>query len=117
MTSRMTVDLKPYGLHRREPPTPGPPGAFYANLDFSEPVAHCLLAGILGDHLRGVGGALARALETAFARARPSDDSPFRIRDTHDGVVETGLNVSNAMDNVLAALGLDDLQGLNAVVQ
>ena len=70
--------LEPYGLHRANRRFPARPRAFYANLDFSQPVAHCLLAGILGDHLRGVGGALARTLEAAFARARPSDDSAFR---------------------------------------
>ena len=95
-----------HGAHGRFAACPRP---FHADLDFPETVAHRLLASILGDHLRGVGRALARALEAAFAGAGPADDGAFLIRDADDRVVEAGLNVSNAMNDVLAALGLDDL--------
>ena len=49
-------------------------GALDADFDFLQAVAHGLAAGILRDHLRGVGGALARALEAALAGAGPADD-------------------------------------------
>jgi hypothetical protein len=80
-------------------------------------MAHRLSAGILRDHLGGVGRALSRAFETALSGARPSDHSPLLIRDAHDGIVETGLNVSDAMHDVLAAFSLDDLQRLDAVIE
>src|SRR4051794_22776260 len=48
--------------------------AFHADFDLLEAMAHRLAAGVLGDHLRGVSGALAGALEAALAGARPADD-------------------------------------------
>src|SRR5204863_9149730 len=47
--------------------------AFHADFDFLKAMTHSLAAGILGHHLRGISGAFARALEAAFAGARPAD--------------------------------------------
>src|SRR4029077_15320454 len=110
-------DLKTHRLHGAHRRFPACAGAFHADFNFPETVAHGLLAGILGDHLGGVGRALARALKTAFSGPGPANDGAFLVRDADNGVVKAGLNVSNAMNDVLAALGLDDLQGLDVVIK
>ena len=110
-------DFEADGLHGADGGFAAGAGALDADFDFSETVAHGLSAGILRDHLSGVGGALARAFEAAFSSARPSDDGAFLVGDADDGVVEAGLNVRDAVGDILAALGLDDLQRFDAVVE
>ena len=88
-------------------------GTFDADFDFLQAVAHGLAAGILGNHLRGVGGALAGAFEAALAGARPSDGRAVHVGDGDDRVVERGDDMRNPGVNVLAALGLDDLDLLD----
>ena len=113
----MTVISNPTACMARTADSRPAPGPFHPHFDFPETVAHRLLAGILGDHLRGVGRALARALKAAFAGAGPANHGAFLIRDADNRVVEAGLNVSDAMNDVLAALGLDDLQRLDVVIK
>ena len=84
-------------------------GTFDANFDFAHAVRHGLAGGVLGDLLRGVGGALARAFEADAAGAGPTDDVALHVGDGHLGVVESGENVGDASSDILRALGLDDL--------
>ena len=71
--------------------------------------------GILRDHLRRIGGALARALEANFAGARPADHVAVQIGDRDDRVVKSGKNVRDTGVNILAPLRLDDLRLLDVV--
>ena len=88
---------------------------FNEYFNFLQTVPHGLPRGILRHHLRCVGRALARAFESNFARARPSDDVAFHVRDRDDGVVKRRENVRDTVMDVFAALGLDDLRLLDAV--
>ena len=83
-------------------------GTFDADFDFAHAVRHRLAGGILGDLLRGVSGALARAFETDAAGARPAEHVALHVGDGDLGVVESGQNVRDADGDVLRALGLDD---------
>src|SRR5207248_2694338 len=47
---------------------------------------------------------LARALETLLARRRPGDGVALSVGDGDDGVVERGVHVRDARDDVLALL-------------
>ena len=78
---------------------------------------HGLAGGVLGDLLRGVGRALAGAFETDATGAGPSDDIAMHIGDADQGVVESGQDVGNAVDNVLGVLGFDDLLGIGVLAQ
>src|SRR5438552_3736903 len=93
---------------------PGP-GTFDQHLNFLETVAHGLPRGILRHHLRCVSRALARAFESNFASARPSDDVAFHVRDRDDRIVKRRENMRDTVMDVFAALGLDDLRLLDAV--
>src|SRR4051812_29555231 len=57
--------------------------ALHAHFDFFQPVAHGLPAGILRNHLGGVGRALARTLEAALARTRPADHVAGQVGNAH----------------------------------
>ena len=91
--------------------------ALDANFDFLETMSHGLPAGVLSDHLGGIGCAFTRAFESTLAGARPTDHSTTKIRDTHNRVVETGLDVSHSLNDSFAALGFDDLDRLNRIIQ
>ena len=110
-------NFEAYGLHGADGGFPPGARALHADLDFPEAVTHGLSAGILRDHLGGVSGALSRALKATFASAGPSDDSTFLIGDADNGVVEACLDVRDPVDDVLAALGLDDLQRFDALIK
>ena len=90
-------------------------GTLHAHGNFLEPVAHRLAGGILRHDLRDVGGRLLRAAETALAGGRPADDGACHVGDRDDGVVKRRGDVGDARENVLAALGLDDLGLLDVV--
>lgn len=100
--------FKADGLHGTDGRFSAGSWTFYTDFDLSETVTHGLFAGILRDHLGGISRALSRALEAAFSGAGPSDDGAFLVRDAHDGVVEARLNVGDAMNDILAALGFHD---------
>src|SRR6185436_18229095 len=85
-------------------------GAFDTDFSLAESVAHRLTAGILGNHLRGVSGALAAALEAHLAGAAPAKHVAAVVGDADDRVIESGQHVDDAAGNVLGALGLDDLR-------
>ena len=78
-------------------------------------MTHRLPGSILRDHLRRVGGAFARAFETDFAGARPSNHVSVHVGDRHDRVVKCRKNMRDAGVNVLAAFGFDDLRLLDVV--
>ena len=87
--------------------------AFDADFDFFEAVTHGLAAGVLGDHLGGVGGAFAGAFEATLASAGPTDGSTIHVGDGDDGIIERGDDVSDARVDIFAPLGLDDFDLLN----
>jgi hypothetical protein len=58
----------------------------------------------------------ATTAEAALAGGRPADDGARHVGDRDDGVVERRRDVGDASEDVLAALGLDDL-GLFHVVR
>src|SRR5204863_9142867 len=86
--------------------TPGS-RTFDQHFDFLEAVAHSLPRSILRHHLRCISRAFARAFESNFTRARPSDDVAFHVSDRDDGVIKRRENVGDAVVNIFAALGLD----------
>ena len=87
--------------------------AFDADFDFLETVTHGLAAGVLGDHLGGVGGAFAGAFEATLASAGPTDGSAIHVSDGDDGIIERGDDVSDTRVDIFAPLGLDDFDLLN----
>ena len=110
-------DFEADGLHGAHCGLAARPGTLDADFDLPETVAHGLLASVLSDHLSRVGRAFAGAFEPAFPGARPADNGAFLVRDADDRVVKARLNVRNSVNDVLAALRLDDLQRFDAVVE
>ena len=90
-------------------------GTLDADFDFLQTVAHGLAAGILRDHLGGVGGAFAGALEADFASAGPADDGAVLVRDGDDRVIKSSEDVGDAAEYVFAALCLDDFRLLYGI--
>src|SRR5438445_935707 len=80
------------------------------DLDLLEAVLHRAACRRLGRDLGGKGRALARALEALAAGAAPGEDVALGVGQRHDRVVEGGLDVRLAHDDVLlfAAAGADD---------
>ena len=111
----MTVRSRPIACKRAHGRFTAGARALNENFDFLQAVPHRLTRGILRDHLRRVSGALARAFESNFARARPADDVAFQVGDRDDRVVESGEDVRDTGVNVLTSLGLDDLRLLDVV--
>ena len=105
------------GLHGADCRLTTGAGPLDANLDFLESMTHSLTAGVLGNHLGGIGRALTRSLEAHLAGTGPSKNGTAHVGDADDGVVESGLNVCDPMGDVLATLGLDDLGWLDRVVE
>ena len=56
----------------------------------------------LGRHLGGIGGGLAGTLETDVASRGPGQDLALLVGDGDDRVVEAGLDVGDAVGDVLA---------------
>src|SRR4029077_7257111 len=81
--------------------TPGARTA-HEDLDRAHPVLERLLGGRLGRDLSGVGRGLAAALEALRTGRAPRDDVPIHVADRDDRVVERALDVSLAVDDVLA---------------
>jgi hypothetical protein len=86
-------------------------GAVHADFDLAEAVAHRLAAGILRDHLRGVRGALARALEANLAGAAPAEHVARWSVMVTIGVVESREDVRDADRTFLLPLALTTLIG------
>src|SRR6266581_4822538 len=80
------------------------------DLDLLEAVLHGAPRRRFGRDLGGKGRALARPLETLAAGAAPGEDVALGVGQRHDGVVEGGLDMRLAHDDVLllAAAGADD---------
>src|SRR6266576_1549463 len=80
------------------------------DLDLLEAVLHGAARRRFGGDLRGKGRALARALEALAAGAAPGQDVALGVGQRHDGIVEGGLDMRLAHDDVLllAAAGADD---------
>ena len=110
-------DFKSDGLHGADRGFTAGSGTLDANLDFLEPVSHGLTAGILGNHLGGIGRTLTGAFESHLPGAGPADHRTAQVGDTDDGVVKGGLDMSDALGDVLAALGLDDLGRLDGIIE
>src|SRR3954462_9989121 len=66
-----------------------------------------LAGGVLGGHLRGERGRLARALEADVAGTGPQDHVALRVGDRDDRVVERALDVGLAVGDVLLFLAAD----------
>ena len=81
-------------------------GTTHENFHFLQSMAHCLTGRILRDHLRCVGGALARALEADFAGARPANHVAVQVGDRDDRVVEGGKDMRDAGMNFLLPFAL-----------
>src|ERR1051326_7893239 len=84
-------------------------GAFDSNFNFFHAVAHRLPGRILRDLLGSVSRALAGTFESNAACARPTDDVALHIGDADQRIVESGQEIGRADDDILCALGLDDL--------
>src|SRR6266581_1201318 len=80
------------------------------DLDLLEAVLHRAARRRFGRDLGGKGRALARPLETLAAGAAPGEDVALGVGQRYDGVVEGGLDMRLAHDDVLllAAAGADD---------
>ena len=109
----MTLISRPTAWMARTADSRPAPGPSDPHFDFFKTVPHGLAAGVLRDHLRGVGGALARALEATLAGAGPADRRSIHVRDRDDGVVKRCDDMRDARMDVLAALRLDDLDLLD----
>ena len=77
-------------------------GALHLHLDAAQTVLHRCAGGLLGGHLRGERGALARPLEADAAGRRPRDDVALGVGDRDDRVVERALDVNDTDGDVLA---------------
>src|ERR1019366_5209330 len=74
------------------------------HVDAPHAVLHGPAGALLGGHLGGEGGGLARALEADIAGRRPGDDVALLVADRDDRVVERALDVGDAIGDVLAFL-------------
>src|SRR5262249_46265990 len=95
-------DRQPHRLQRTQRRFAARAGAAHLDLERAHAVLHRLAPGILRRHLRGERRRLARALEALLARRRPGDGVALRVGDGHNGVVERGVHVRDARDDVLA---------------
>src|SRR5262245_15948432 len=79
-------DLEARRLERPDRRLPATPRALHPHLDALQALSQRLAGAGLGRHLRGERCALARALETDLARARPGDHVSVEIGDRDDRV-------------------------------
>src|SRR5690606_11876538 len=77
-------------------------GALHHHVHLADAVLHGPSRALLGRHLGGVGGGLARALEAHVAGRGPGEDVALLVGDGHDRVVERALDVRHAVRDVLA---------------
>src|SRR5699024_8185606 len=99
------------GLQRADGGLPAGAGALDEHVDLAHAVLHRLPGRVLGGHLGGERGGLARALETDVAGRGPADHRTGRVGDRHDRVVEGALDVRLTVRDVLASLAPDLLDG------
>src|SRR5438309_2229364 len=99
------ADLQADGLQRTDGGFTTGTGTFHADFDFAHAMSHRLTRGILGDLLRGVSRALARAFETHTPGTRPAEDVALHVGDVDLRVVERREDVRHAGADVLRALG------------
>src|SRR5262245_52497835 len=95
-------DLEPYRLQGAERRLAAGARAHHLDLQHLHAVLHGLLARVLGGHLGGVGGGLARPLEAHRARRRPGDGVALGVSDGDHGVVEARADMRDAGGDVLA---------------
>src|SRR5688500_2821667 len=105
-------DLEAGGLERPDGLLASAAGALHEDLDLAHAVLHRALGGQVGRLRRGVGRALARALEADQAGAAPADDVSGRVGDRHDRVVERRLDVRVTRWHVLSLALLPALSAL-----
>ena len=67
---------------------------------------HRLLGGVLGDQLRDVGGRLAASLVAQLAAGAPGEDVAMHVGDGDAGVVEGGVDMDDALEDLASALDL-----------
>src|SRR5689334_21685261 len=79
-------------------------GALDHDVDLADAVLHGAAGALLGRHLGGERGALARPLEPDVAGRGPGEDVAVLVGDRDDGVVERALDVRDAVGDVLALL-------------
>src|SRR6266568_6225867 len=108
------ADLQAGRLQRADRGLPARPWALDEDVDLAHAVLLRLAGGVLGRHLRGERGGLARPLEADVAGGGPRDHVPGRVRDRHDRVVERALDVGVAVRDVLLLLAPDLLDGTGA---
>lgn len=87
------ADIQPCGLQRTDGGlTPGA-RALYINLNRFHAVLHRSLGSCFSSGLCGKGGGFSGATEAHFARACPGYRIALCIRDSHNGIVERGLDM------------------------
>src|SRR5918992_5694706 len=94
-------DLEARSLQRADGGFASRSRALHHHVDAPDAVLLGASRGGLGRLLRGIGRGLARALEANVARRRPRQHVSVRIGDRDDGVRESRLDVSDAVDDVL----------------
>src|SRR5262245_50003224 len=94
------------GADRRFAPRTGP---FHANFDRAHPAVARDPGGLVGGLLRCEGGAFARPAEPHGAGRALGDEVAVEIGDAHEGVVESGLNVDDALRHDLFLFLLENL--------
>ena len=102
VTSLIEVTSMPVCLDAAHGGVAARAGALDLHFDAAQTVLHRGAGGLLGGHLGGERGALARALEADATGRRPRDDVALGVGDRHDRVVERALDVHDTDGDVLA---------------
>ena len=110
-------DFESHGLERADGGFTARSRAFDADFNLAQSVGFGFDGGALGHLLRGVGGAFAGALKASATGAVPTDWIALHIGDGHQSVIERGLNVNDAMGDILRFLGLNGFDIFNVVSQ
>src|SRR5829696_3139762 len=105
------ADLQAGRLQGTDRGLPAGAGALDEHVDLAHAVLGSLARGVLGGHLGGERGGLARALEADMAGGGPADHVAHRVGDRDDRVVEGALDVRVPVRDVLLLLAPDLLDG------
>src|SRR4051794_11849531 len=97
-------DLDAHVLDRTDRGLAARTRTLHHDVDLADTVLHGATGALLGGHLRRERRGLAGALEPDVAGGGPGDDVALLVRDRHDRVVERGLDVRDAIRDVLAFL-------------